>query len=87
MKILEKQCSSLIDELDIILLDLHMPVMDGFWFLEAFKNLEYYNKQAISIALVTSSENPKDEELAKLLGVELFFKKPLSKECIEKIFK
>lgn len=87
MKILEKHCSGLIDELGIILLDLHMPVMHGFGFLEAFRDLECYNKQAISIALVTSSENPKDEERAKLLGVEHFFKKPLSKGCIKKIYK
>jgi CheY-like chemotaxis protein len=45
---------------DIILLDLNMPVMDGFGFIQAFQALNFPNKENVLIVIVTSSDDPTD---------------------------
>lgn len=65
---------------DVILLDLNMPVMDGFSFLEAFQKLKLPKKENVSIIIVTSSEDPKDMARAKQMGITGYLTKPLSRE-------
>lgn len=65
---------------DVILLDLSMPVMDGFGFLEAFKSADIPDKDSISIVVVTSSSDYRDRNKAKELGIEHFLTKPVKKE-------
>lgn len=72
---------------DLILLDLHMPVMDGFEFMGSFNELEFENKEQVQIAVLTSSENPKDLELARELGIKHYFKKPFKEETLKAYFK
>lgn len=81
--ILKACCSGLREKLDIILLDLHMPVMNGFEFLKAFQELECHYKQHISIAFVSSSCDPDDAGKALSMGVRYFFHKPLTRENLE----
>ncbi|MHB1921531.1 MAG: response regulator [Chitinophagaceae bacterium] len=49
----------------IILLDIRMPVMDGFDFLEAFENLPTAVHEKCKIIMVSSSVDPKDHEKIK----------------------
>jgi CheY-like chemotaxis protein len=63
---------------DIILLDLNMPVMGGFDFLEAFKNLKLDNKENVKIVVVSSSASPHDISRAKAMGVDHYLVKPIS---------
>jgi CheY-like chemotaxis protein len=70
---------------DIILLDLSMPVMDGFGFLEAFNTLSLVNKELIKIIIVTSSANPGDMNKARGMGVEHYLIKPISEEKLKAI--
>lgn len=63
---------------DIILLDLSMPVMDGFSFLEAFRKSEIPGKENITIIIVTSSGDYRDKVRAKELGVDYFLTKPVN---------
>ena len=63
---------------DIILLDLNMPVMDGFDFMEQVNELSFPEKKRISIIILSSSDNPKDVRRAKALGVEHYLLKSLS---------
>ena len=65
---------------DIILLDLNMPVMDGFGFVDAFQKLSLPNKESIRIIIVTSSLDPKDIEKATKMGIDRVLIKPLSDE-------
>jgi CheY-like chemotaxis protein len=65
---------------DIILLDLNMPIMDGFGFLDAFRNLEHPQKHRIKIIIVTSSMHPEDLQRAKDYGVTSYLTKPLKEE-------
>lgn len=67
---------------DIILLDLNMPVMDGFEFLEMFRSLNLPNKELVKIIIVTSSDNPADIARAKEFGIGRYLQKPLSKESL-----
>ena len=63
---------------DIILLDLSMPIMDGFSFLEAFKKLPLSHPEKIKIIILSSSVDPKDRARAKAFGVDQYLTKPIS---------
>jgi CheY-like chemotaxis protein len=63
---------------DLILLDLNMPIMDGFAFLDKFKELDIPDKGNISIVIVSSSQNSNDVKKAMDKGVDHYLTKPLS---------
>lgn len=69
---------------DIILLDLNMPIMDGFEFIEAFRNLNLPGKDKVRIIIVSSSQNPDDMARARQLGVIQYLDKPLNEETLRK---
>lgn len=64
---------------ELILLDIHMPILNGFEFLEAYKLLKSFNNKIV-LAILTSSSFEKDIEAAKDLGVDDFIIKPLTSE-------
>jgi len=70
---------------DVILLDLNMPIMDGFDFLKAFKimSLPDKEKEHVNIIVITSSENQQDIERARDMGVNHYLTKPLSAESLK----
>lgn len=75
----------------LILLDINMPVMDGWEFIEAFQNLSPENKKDIAIVMLSSSFNPADKIKADSIPeISCFRQKPMSKEAlldiIEKVF-
>ncbi|MDO9001253.1 MAG: response regulator [Bacteroidota bacterium] len=79
IKALSGFTDSNIEPNDVILLDLNMPQMDGWQFLEKFneKNI------ACRVFILTSSLNPLDRELAaNNPSVTGFISKPLTKEKI-----
>ena len=65
---------------DIILLDLNMPIMDGFGFLDEFRKLTLPQKDRIKIIIVTSSMHPDDLQRARDYGVTSYLTKPLKEE-------
>ena len=71
---------------EIILLDLNMPIMNGFEFLEKFIMLEPKLGKKITIYVVSSSVSPIDiEKLNKISEVSDYIIKPITKEKFEKI--
>lgn len=73
---------------DVIFLDLNMPVLDGWGFLDAF--LQLHIKKVITVNIVTSSINISDRDRAmeyrsKTLHTLTYNTKPLNKEEIRKI--
>jgi CheY-like chemotaxis protein len=53
----------------LILLDVFMPIMDGFGFLEVYSKKEYPGKENVTIIALTSSQDPRDIERMKQYGV------------------
>ncbi len=71
---------------DIILLDINMPKMNGWEFLEAFKHLDIKQKAHIVIVLLTTSQNPEDKKRAEQIKeISGFQVKPLSEESLKEI--
>jgi CheY-like chemotaxis protein len=68
---------------DIILLDINMPVMDGFEFLHIFHTLPFDFRKDIKVIVLTSSINDYDYQTAKQIGCDGYITKPLTKEKIK----
>ncbi|MDW3211770.1 MAG: response regulator [Reichenbachiella sp.] len=69
---------------DLILLDINMPVMDGWEFLEKFSEMSV--SQDIPVVMLTSSINPDDIEKARAHQlVKGFLSKPLNKAKLDEV--
>jgi len=67
---------------DVILLDLNMPVLDGWQFLDEFELVDFTKK--IVIFIVSSSIDPSDLEMAKNYPtVKSYIVKPLTSEKLK----
>lgn len=77
----------LTDEIPFMLfLDLDMPAMNGFEFLDAFSLLFDTLKNHIKIVVLTSSCNPADNErCSKYNSVVAYFNKPLIKSNLDSL--
>jgi CheY-like chemotaxis protein len=66
---------------DIIMLDLSMPIMDGWEFLNEYKSLDIGTNKFPKLYIFSSSISPHDQERAKSINfVSDFIIKPLLKE-------
>ncbi len=70
---------------DLILLDINMPVMDGFGFLEEFSKLQRVRNRNISVVMLTSSDNQKDLQRAEQYNITGYLNKPLTEEKIKTV--
>lgn len=71
---------------DLIFLDINMPKMDGWEFLDHYQLLEEHQKSKAVVLMLTTSENPKDKDRASINSdVKGFESKPLRKESVERI--
>lgn len=64
---------------ELILIDIAMPVMNGFEFIEAFNKLHFSNKDRVTSIILTSSSDLKDIRKAKRMGIDDYLIKPLTK--------
>lgn len=65
----------------LIVLDINMPIMNGWSFLEHFKNLPLSLKQKCVIVVTTVSEDQKDLiRASKNEDVKKYYQKPMSDE-------
>lgn len=69
----------------LILLDINMPVMNGFEFLEQYQQLELTGRPSMILVMLTSSENEKDIERIKHSTAVDYLSKPLNKEKLRQV--
>ena len=71
---------------DVIFLDIDMPLMDGFQFLDLFDKLNDNTKQHCKIVMLTSSINPQDIDKSKTYSfVKKYINKPLTQQSLLKL--
>ena len=72
---------------DLIFLDINMPVMNGWEFIEEYKK-NNFSKKSVLITMLTTSLNPNEIERAeKIEIISDFVTKPLTVECLQDIVK
>jgi CheY-like chemotaxis protein len=62
-----------------------MPGMDGFDFLDSFNKFSEDIISKIKIFMLTSSDNPKDREMAQNKGVAGYIIKPLTSDKLKEL--
>lgn len=67
---------------DLMFLDINMPLMDGFQYLQAIKLEPDYKN--IPVVMFTTSHNFKDREKAKQLGAARYIIKPNSFQSLKR---
>jgi CheY-like chemotaxis protein len=72
---------------NLIFLDINMPGMNGWEFLEEYNKLEEKYKSQAIVIMLTTSDNPDDKMKAKAMNIASDFKtKPLTQEILEEVF-
>jgi CheY-like chemotaxis protein len=72
---------------DVIFLDINMPVMNGWEFLDAYNSIKTELDKPISIYMISSSVDEKDKIRSKTFNVRDFIEKPINKEMMVKILR
>jgi len=72
---------------DMIFLDLNMPIMSGWDFLERYKSIQKKITKLITIYIMSSSVDPRDiSRSKKYRSVKDYVLKPVTRPALEKIF-
>ena len=71
---------------EIIFVDLNMPMMDGFQFIENLKVKLPEKSAPLKVVILTSSINPDDRKKATFMGLDItFLNKPLTQEMLDQL--
>ena len=73
---------------DLIFLDINMPAMDGWEFLERYRRLQPEQKAPVVMIMLTTSLNPDDEAKARAIPeISGFENKPLRIDRLRELLK
>lgn len=74
------------DNVDLILLDINMPIINGWQFLESYEKMDKNLHAKIIVVMLTSSVNFDDEKKAETFNsVKKFINKPMNRKTINEI--
>ncbi|MDO6471223.1 response regulator [Maribacter sp. 1_MG-2023] len=83
---LKKLCMAREPLPDVIFLDLNMPILNGWEFLDEFKNCKSKRSKKIIIYIISSSVDPRDLERVKNYEqVDTYILKPITPDDLAKI--
>ncbi|PKA99010.1 response regulator receiver domain-containing protein [Flavobacteriaceae bacterium MAR_2009_75] len=69
---------------DVVFLDINMPIMDGFQFMEEYVKIKPNVDKEISIYMVSSSVDPKDiARCRKIEGISDYIVKPIKEDKLK----
>jgi CheY-like chemotaxis protein len=70
----------------VIFLDINMPGMNGWEFIEHYNQLDKNLQNSMIVVMLSTSDNPDDKALAKTHNILSDFKtKPLTKEMLDEV--
>lgn len=78
MEALEK---SLDEKVDLYLVDVNMPVMDGYSFIQDLRKQK--NHKVVPVIMITTQAKDEDKENAYKVGANLFETKPIRPEQLQ----
>jgi CheY-like chemotaxis protein len=83
----EKEKENIITPPNLIFLDLNMPIMNGWEFLDIFSDKDYYlDFPNTKVIVLSSTIDPKDLNKSKSYPMVIeFLSKPITKEMLETI--
>jgi CheY-like chemotaxis protein len=70
---------------ELILLDINMPVMNGFEFLQAYEALGFVSDLSVVIVMLTTSLNPLDVDRLKDAPIRGHLNKPLTENMMREL--
>ncbi|WP_190300349.1 response regulator [Rufibacter hautae] len=69
----------------LILLDINMPVLDGFSFMEEYHRLPLVEESSTKIVVLSTSSNASDMNQMRSLGITTCLQKPLNEADFRKV--
>ena len=86
IKFIKQQCHDIQNFCpELILLDVNMPVMNGFEFMEQFNNLKDLKHANTTVVMLTSSNSERDTQKAIEYKVACYLEKPLSEYSLRSV--
>ena len=71
---------------DIIFLDINMPGMNGFDFLEKYKTLPFEVRSGTKIVMLSTSSLSRDQQKASSILSQVYYRtKPLTEQILEEV--
>lgn len=83
---LQQAMDGSVDKPDVIFLDINMPAMNGWEFIEEYSKLDRDFTSGVRIIMLTTSSNPCDQEKARQCDlINDYINKPLSTDLLDEV--